>query len=185
MLTPGSLPGRGRTRLKTGPAGINLFTLRSAMTSRWIGLFVLLGAACAPAHCPPCEVQAPHAVPCESSAPLAPPAPRPAQTPTAGATADTRTQQVIAAVVARNRSKVRACYEAERAKNPTLAGTLTVQFRLDPRGKVVDANVVRARSTLALPSLDNCALDVVRNISFPPSSRGFESQVNYPFDFKP
>ncbi len=155
------------------------------MTARWFGLFALLGTSCAPAACPPCEVQTPNVPACDSSQSYAPPRPTRTETPAAGATTETRTQAVIAAVVAQNRPRVRACYEAERQKNPTLTGTLTVHFKLDPQGKVVEANVVDARSTLPVPSLHKCALDVVRSISFPPSSRGFESQVNYPFDFKP
>jgi TonB family protein len=80
---------------------------------------------------------------------------------------------------------VRACYEAERAKDPSVMGTLTLRFTIDPKGAVTQANVVSERSTLKQPSLHQCALDALRTISFPPSSRGFESQVNYPFDFKP
>jgi len=103
----------------------------------------------------------------------------------AGDASETRTQQVIASVVVQNRQKVRACYEAERTKDPTLAGTLTVHFTIDPRGTVTQANVVAERTTLKQPSLHQCALNALGTISFPPSSRGFESQVNYPFDFKP
>ncbi len=155
------------------------------MISRWFGLFALLGTTCAPAACPPCEVQTPNVPACNSSQSSAATGPRSTDEPAAGAATETRTQPVIAAVVAQNRQRVRACYETERQKNPTLTGTLTVHFKLDPQGKVVEANVVAARSTLQVPSLHKCALDVVRSISFPPSSRGFESQVNYPFDFKP
>jgi TonB family protein len=92
---------------------------------------------------------------------------------------------VIASVVARNRDVVRACYDAERVKDPRLAGTLTLHFTIDPQGKVTEASVVDSRTTLKAAALQRCALDALRTISFPPSSRGFESQVNYPFDFKP
>jgi TonB family protein len=92
---------------------------------------------------------------------------------------------VIASVVVQNRQKIRACYELERAKDPNVAGSLTLHFTLDPKGAVSQANVVSERSSLKQATLHQCALDALRTISFPPSSRGFESQVNYPFDFKP
>jgi TonB family protein len=92
---------------------------------------------------------------------------------------------VIASVVVQNRHEFRACYEAERAKDPNVAGSLTVHFTIDPKGVVTSANVIAERSSLAQPTLHKCALDALRAISFPPSSRGFESQVSYPFDFKP
>lgn len=119
--------------------------------------------------------------PCTTAAPVNPP-PR---SSTGTDPRETRTQQVITSVVAQNRDKVRACYDAARANNPELAGTLTIHFELDPRGKVTQANVVPQRSSLTQAALHACALDAIRAISFPPSSRGFESRVTYPFDFKP
>lgn len=155
------------------------------MNLRWLCVYPVFSLGCA--SCPPCEVQTPSApAPCSPATenlPRAQPTAQPSYR--AGDGSETRTQQVIASVVAQNRQKVRACYEAERAKNPALAGTLTLHFILDPQGNVTQANVVPERTTLKQPSLHQCVLDALRTISFPPSSRGFESQVNYPFDFKP
>lgn len=92
---------------------------------------------------------------------------------------------MIASVIVQNRQKFRDCYELERAKEPTARGSLTLHFTLDPHGKVIQSNVVEPRSTLKQPTLHQCALTALNAIAFPPSSRGFESQVNYPFDFKP
>ncbi len=154
------------------------------MKLRWLCVWAAVSTSCA--SCPPCEVQAPATPPPCASRQANPdrvPAPRTPTTPGSGS--ETRTQQVIASVVVRNREKIRACYELERAKDPSLRGTLTLHFTLDPQGNVVQANVVPERSTLQRPSLHECALSALRTIAFPPSSRGFESQVNYPFDFKP
>jgi TonB family protein len=153
-----------------------------AMVSRCFGSLALLAVACAPASCPPCEANAP-APPCAISA--SPQTPAVLVPATGDATGETRTREVIASVVARNRHLVRACYDAGRAKDPRLAGTLTIHFTIDPQGKVTEASVVDARTTLKAGEVHRCALDALRTISFPPSSRGFESQVNYPFDFKP
>ncbi len=100
-------------------------------------------------------------------------------------TKETRTMDVIRGVVLKNRQKVRDCYERELAKSPGLRGTLTIHFKLDPRGNVEFAKLNAPRSTLKQPVLAKCAIDTIKSLKFPESSRGFESEVNYPFDFKP
>jgi TonB family protein len=92
---------------------------------------------------------------------------------------------VIRDVVLKNRQKVRDCYDIERRKHPRLKGTLTLHFKLSASGRVSFAEVNQARTTLDNPELATCALKALRTIQFPPSSRGFESEVNYPFDFRP
>jgi outer membrane biosynthesis protein TonB len=103
-----------------------------------------------------------------------------------GATvAETRTNQVIQGVVLQNRVRIRSCYEAALTQQPNLAGKLTVQFTIDASGKVTVAEVNQARTTLRDPKVQACTLAAVQSLTFPASSRGFESSVNYPFDFKP
>lgn len=98
---------------------------------------------------------------------------------------ETRTTAVIHKVVLSHRHSVRDCYEIERRKEPTLRGTLTIQFEINPSGRVTRAELNTKRSTLRQPALVSCAIAAVQRMNFPPSSRGFESTVNYPFDFKP
>jgi TonB family protein len=112
--------------------------------------------------------------------PMDPAAQAAAQTPQ-----ETRTRDVIAAVMAENRAKVRACYDAALAQNPGIHGALVVSFSIDPRGNVKQAEVNWSESDIHVPELDTCAADAVRSIKFPPSSRGLESTVNYPFNFNP
>ena len=103
----------------------------------------------------------------------------------AAAPEDTRTRSVIQAVMADNRAKVRACYDAALAENPGIHGALVVSFVIDPRGNVKQAEVNWSQSDIHVPELDTCAVDSIRAIKFPPSSRGLESSVNYPFNFNP
>lgn len=98
---------------------------------------------------------------------------------------DARGKEEIQQVMASNRDKVRACYDAALAKNPGIAGDLVVSFTIDPRGDVKQAEVSWSESDLHIPELDTCAVDAVRSFKFPPSSRGLESKVNYPFNFNP
>jgi hypothetical protein len=80
---------------------------------------------------------------------------------------------------------VRECYDKARKDLPSLQGDMIIHFVLDPEGKVKLAELNQERSTLKAPPVVDCALKVIKSISFPPSSRGMESTVNYPFNFTP
>jgi len=150
------------------------------------------------AACPPCAQTATHgatheATPrpgsaTESASPVIPSADaskRPGHASSSAAAQEARTTEVIAAVVTENRASVRRCYEQTLTDKPGIQGTLTLRFTLDSQGKVTSADINPERSTIRLPSLTQCAANAVRQMPFPPSSRGFESTVNYQFTFKP
>jgi TonB family protein len=99
--------------------------------------------------------------------------------------AETRTMDVIAKLVKDNRQPVRDCYEKARKDLPSLQGDLVIHFTLDPEGKVKVIEVNQQRSTLKAPAVSDCAIKTIKGISFPPSSRGMETEVNYPYNFKP
>jgi TonB family protein len=158
-----------------------------------IGAGLLLCAfACGPsqaAHAPSPEAEP---APARVEAPASP-APATA-TPSGSAAApaasepgqrDARGKEEIQAVLAANRDKVRACYEAALKNNPGIHGDVVVAFVINPDGSVKSAEVNWSESEIHVPELDSCAVEVVRSLKFPPSSRGLESKVNYPFNFNP
>ncbi|HET9957025.1 MAG TPA: AgmX/PglI C-terminal domain-containing protein [Polyangiaceae bacterium] len=98
--------------------------------------------------------------------------------------AEARTNEVIAKVIRDNRKPFRDCYEKAAKEQPGIEGTLTLHFVLTPDGKVKSAELNRERSTLTAPTAVDCAVSALKTLKFPPSSRGMESVVNYPFDFK-
>ena len=98
---------------------------------------------------------------------------------------ETRTSEAVAKVVRENRKPFRSCYEQGRKELPDLAGTLTLHFVLDPSGKVKKVELNLERSTIKAPSVVTCATNAFLVLKFPPSSRGMETEGNYPFDFKP
>ncbi len=87
---------------------------------------------------------------------------------------------VIADTFKTNRPRCEACFDEALKKHPGLKGNLTVSFVIDPKGKVKQAAINTARSDLNVAELNACVIDAVIQITFPPSSRGFESQGNYP-----
>jgi hypothetical protein len=108
-----------------------------------------------------------------------------ASTTTSAGTKETRTPAVIRAVVNRDRGKIRRCFDALSSQEKGNGGMLTIAFKLTPKGDVQSANLNAERSTLKQPKLVTCAVAAFKTLKFPASSRGFESNGNYPFNFKP
>jgi len=172
----------------------------SALHLRPLLALVVLASGCGPA---PAPAAAPDETPeLTGASPAAPEAPaaeapaaeppaeesvaaEPAQSSAVAAPQDTRGKAEIQQVMADNRDKVRACYDAVLANNPGSKGALVVDFTIDPRGEVKQAEVNWSASDLHIPELDTCAVDAVKAIKFPASSRGLESKVTYPFNFNP
>jgi TonB family protein len=102
----------------------------------------------------------------------------------ASGNAETRTMEVIAQIVKDNRKPVRECFDKAKKDIPDLAGDMTIHFVVDPDGKVKKAELNQERSTLKSPAVVDCAVKVIQAIKFPPSSRGMDTTVNYPFNFK-
>ena len=98
---------------------------------------------------------------------------------------ETRTTAVIQKQIVDNRKPFRACYDKAKKELPELRGTMTIHFVLDPEGNVKKAELNLERSEIKTASVSDCAIAVLKGMKFPPSSRGMETTVNYPFDFKP
>ncbi len=96
--------------------------------------------------------------------------------------AETRTMDVIAAIVKENRKPVRDCFEKAKKELPDLKGDMVIHFVVDPQGKVKKAELNQERSTLKSPAVVDCAVKVILGVKFPASSRGMDTTVNYPFN---
>jgi TonB family protein len=103
----------------------------------------------------------------------------------AGKPLDARTKEEIQKVITSNRDKVRSCYDKALESNPGIHGDLVISFVINLNGTVKHAEVNWAQSDLHVPELDTCAAEAVKALKFPASSRGFESKINYPFNFNP
>lgn len=193
---------RNWTRRDEPPTMPRRMASLSALHLRPLLALVVLASGCGPAPAPaaapdetpeltsasPAAPESPAAEPpaVETGTPEPAPAPSaPAPSSAAAAPQDTRGKAEIQQVMAENRDKVRACYEAVLPNNPGSKGDLVVDFTIDPRGEVKQAEVNWSASDLHIPELDTCAVDVVKAIKFPASSRGLESKVTYPFNFNP
>ena len=97
---------------------------------------------------------------------------------------ETRTMEVIAKIVKDNRQPVRDCMDKVQKQLPDLEGDMVIHFVVDPEGKVRKAELNIERSTMKNPEVAECAVKTLKGISFPPSSRGMDTTVNYPYNFK-
>jgi len=86
----------------------------------------------------------------------------------------------IRRVVMAHQGALRACYDSELARNPTLKGGVTMTWNIEPGGSVASAGV--AGSTIGNERVSGCVLRQVKSWHFPVS----ESATNvaaYPFKF--
>ncbi len=98
---------------------------------------------------------------------------------------ETRTTEVIAKIIKDNRQPVRDCYDKAQKELPSLKGDLVIFFVLDPEGKVKKIELNQQASTIKSPAVVDCAIKTIKSLNFPPSSRGMETTVNYPYNFNP
>jgi hypothetical protein len=98
---------------------------------------------------------------------------------------ETRTTEVIAKIIKEHRQPVRDCYDKAQKDLPSLKGDMVIFFILDPEGKVKKIELNQQASTLKTSAVVDCAIKVIQSLNFPPSSRGMETTVNYPYNFNP
>ncbi len=96
---------------------------------------------------------------------------------------ETRTMDVIGQIVKENRKPVRECFDKAKKDLPDLKGDMVIHFVVDPDGKVKKADLNQERSTIKSPAVVDCSIKILLGIKFPPSSRGMDTTVNYPFNF--
>jgi hypothetical protein len=96
-----------------------------------------------------------------------------------------RSMDDIIAVVKDNRHLFRLCYEKYQHEKPELQGDLVISFRITSRGRVIDAQVNPEGTTLTDENVGSCAANEMKKLTFPEVASGRDTEVNYPFNFKP
>ena len=84
-----------------------------------------------------------------------------------GASKGGLSQEQVRRVVMAHLGAVRACYESEAQRNPSLKGGVTVMWSIDPSGGVSSASL--AGSTLSNPRVEGCVVRQVKGWHFPAS----------------
>ncbi|HRK03205.1 MAG TPA: AgmX/PglI C-terminal domain-containing protein, partial [Oligoflexia bacterium] len=90
----------------------------------------------------------------------------------------------IAREIDKHRDEIKYCYEKEiNADRPDLSGRVVMRFEIGASGSVSSAGV--AATTLRHAATEQCIVDVIKRIQFPPVAGGGETDVTFPFVFKP
>ncbi|MFN7144107.1 MAG: AgmX/PglI C-terminal domain-containing protein [Myxococcota bacterium] len=92
-------------------------------------------------------------------------------------------KSLIDAVIKRNMSQIRYCYQRELTKNPTLGGKITVKFVIAKDGTVSSATT--KSSTMSNPAVESCINGRFMRFQFPEPKGGGIVIVSYPFIFSP
>lgn len=90
------------------------------------------------------------------------------------------TSEQISRVVRARSGAFRACYETAAARDPKLAGGITVSFTVSPGGQVA-ARI--ANSSLANPRVESCVLRMFNRLHFPSADK--PTSANWPLVFRP
>lgn len=91
-------------------------------------------------------------------------------------------RNAIAAVIFRHLSEVRFCYEQGLQRKPNLAGRVSMNFIIGPKGQVTTATV--NNSSLGHPPVETCIRDRLKTWKFPQPQGGVNVKVNYPFSLR-
>ena len=99
-----------------------------------------------------------------------------------GGTGDFDSAVVVRTIKTRIRA-IKACYERELRRNPTLNGKITVQFTIQPRGNVTGIKVTT--NTTGDSTLAGCVTKTISRFRFNPGPEGGSVTYSYPFVFAP
>jgi TonB family protein len=89
--------------------------------------------------------------------------------------------RTIDRVVRRQEGDIRACYDIGLSRDAGLAGTMRLDFTIEPSGATTAATV--SESTLEHPQVEQCIVDIVSRWRFPSSD--VKTDVGYPLAFAP
>jgi len=99
-----------------------------------------------------------------------------------GGSGDFDANLVVKVIKTRIRA-IQACYERELRRNPTLAGKVTIEFTIQPRGNVTDVKVTNNSTGDA--AVGACVANTVQRFRFNPGPDGGSVTFSYPFVFAP
>ncbi|MET0390327.1 MAG: TonB family protein [Polyangiales bacterium] len=78
---------------------------------------------------------------------------------------------------------IQMCYEQQLRRNPTLAGKVTIEFTIQPRGNVTDVRV--KENSTGDTAVGTCVANTVSLFRFNPGPEGGSVTYSYPFVFAP
>ena len=94
-------------------------------------------------------------------------------------------KSLVDAVIKRNLSQIRYCYQRQLAKNPTLSGKITVKFVVARDGSVSKSSIDRSSMGSGGKPVESCIASRFKRFKFPKPNGGGIVVIKYPFIFSP
>jgi hypothetical protein len=91
-------------------------------------------------------------------------------------------RQIVRRVVRQHMNEIRFCYESQLVRHPEARGRMVAGFVIEATGRV--ATAAASSSTIGLPPVESCVVDVIRRLEFPRVAGGGTVVVSYPFQFE-
>ena len=82
-----------------------------------------------------------------------------------------------------NTPDIRNCYVQGLAIDDELAGTLFLEFKIDPNGKATDIKSNPDKTTMDDETVQSCVYGAMKNWNFPINTSGKMTKVRYPLNF--
>lgn len=90
-------------------------------------------------------------------------------------------REEIKGKIKENLSSFKECYTEGLKANPKIGGKVVLDWDVDETGSVKRADV--KSSTMKDPAVENCIVDKLKAMKFPPAPSGQMVNVSYPFVF--
>jgi len=94
-------------------------------------------------------------------------------------------REEILKVINMKTTSIRSCYETVLQTNQSLQGKLMVNFFIQLDGSVTDAKIVEDKSTMKEKKVNECVMEIVKNMRFAQRKKGEPMEINFPFNFQP
>ncbi|MBI5193626.1 MAG: energy transducer TonB [Nitrospirae bacterium] len=94
-----------------------------------------------------------------------------------------RNRESIKEVLTSYSGSIAFLYRKALRDNPALKGTITVEFTIEPTGKIINARI--ASSTVNDHEFEDEVLKCIQTWRFPPFPNSGKTVIKYPLDFKP
>lgn len=91
----------------------------------------------------------------------------------------------IRKLIAERRPDARACYDAARKRDSTLAGKIIINFAIDSEGMVGETSQGMQDGQIEDQEVVECVSAVIKTVRFAPSPKGKTTRAYHRFEFSP
>jgi hypothetical protein len=92
--------------------------------------------------------------------------------------------QPMVDLIKEKRQSFRCCFDIWAKNHPGVNGRVLFNFELKPDGTLIKAEIDQVDSTITVPEVESCMVEVAKAMTYPKSPTGKQTIYRHPFDFK-